>query len=55
MKEIYKGYEISPRNEWGYFEAVNIEEPETPIQISKTIDELKIQIDECRRVSDSDL
>ena len=47
MKEIYKGYEISLQlNDWGYFEATSINDCDADIVTSKTIEALKIEIDE---------
>ena len=47
MDEIYKDYEIyTKKNYWGYFEAVHINDCDAPILISRTIEGLKIEIDE---------
>lgn len=45
MSEMYKGYRISPRNEYGYFEAVNTLDDEEPILFDKSIESLKEDID----------
>ncbi len=41
----YKGYSISEKNEFGYFEATPTQDEE-PIIFSKSIEELKVEIDE---------
>ena len=44
---IYKGWEIEKEN-FGYYEATNLQDCDAPMKFSKSIDELKIEIDECK-------
>ena len=47
MDEIYKGWEICLQcNDWGFFEAVNINDCDAPYVFDKTIEGVKSQIDE---------
>lgn len=47
MDEIYKDYEICTQaNDWGYFEAASAIDCDAQIVISRTIEGLKIEIDE---------
>jgi len=47
MTEIYKDYEIyTQANDWGYFEATSTKDCDAPIIVAKTIEQLKIEIDE---------
>lgn len=46
MKEIYKGYEIDHQlNDWGFYEADNVNDCDADVLTSKTIEALKIEID----------
>jgi len=43
----YKNYDIDTQdNEWGYFEAINLDDCDAPILFANTIEKLKIEIDE---------
>ena len=47
MDVIYKDYRIYDQaNEWGYFEAVSEKDCDSPIIIARTMEQLKIEIDE---------
>ena len=44
---IYKNYEITTnKNAWGYFEAINLKDCDAFYIYGKTIEEIKIEIDE---------
>jgi hypothetical protein len=43
--EIYKGWQIE-QNEFGYWEATNLNDCDAYIKFSKSLEQLKIDIDE---------
>tara|TARA_R110000851_G_C12643369_1_gene519289 strand:+ start:218 stop:367 length:150 start_codon:yes stop_codon:yes gene_type:complete len=47
MDEIYKDYRIYDQaNDWGYFEAHSEKDCDAPIVVARTMEQLKIEIDE---------
>ena len=45
---IYRGYKIE-LNEWGYYEAESLEDCDSSFLYAKTLEEIKIEIDEIER------
>jgi len=44
---VYKNYDIDTQsNDWGYFEAINLNDCDAPILFANTIEKLIIEIDE---------
>lgn len=44
---VYKNYEISEKpNDFGYYEGVNITDCDAQVLTAKSIDEVKIEVDE---------
>lgn len=47
MDEIYKDYGICTQaNEWGYYEATNLNDCDAYMKYAKSIEELKTEIDD---------
>ena len=44
---IYKGWEIEKEN-FGYYAATNLQDCDAPMKFGRSIDELIIDIDECK-------